>query len=266
MGNKHKIYYIAAIVIFTSFCDVLAGSDGEGIKVIVERNVPVPMRDGTILRADVHRPDRGGPYPVLVRRTPYGKEGNFDRFVRAGYIVVSQDVRGRYESEGTWESLIRPKTHDAEDGYDTVEWAARLPGSTGKVGTFGGSYPGLYQWRLAPLRPPSLAAMSANAIAARHTYYRRNGVMIASELRLWVTMLSPEMRRRANRPGVHTTWEASWLWGESESKKWYHFFPRLELPEEIFEDETAAVKDYMRNPQFDPLRLDEGCRYISVKI
>jgi putative CocE/NonD family hydrolase len=265
MGNKHKIYYIAAIVIFMLFCDVLASSDSDQIKVIVERNVPVPMRDGTILRADVHRPDRSGPYPVLVQRTPYGKGSNFQQFVRAGYIVVSQDVRGRYESEGTWESLIRPKTHDAEDGYDTVEWAARLPGSTGKVGTFGGSYLGFLQWRLAPLRPPSLVAMSANAIAARHTYYRRNGAMLPNELGRWVISFSPEMRRRANRPGVHTVWEMNRLWGnKGESKKWLGFFPRLALPDEVFEDETTIMKHYLQNPQLDPFRLDEGCSEIAV--
>ncbi|NQT18456.1 MAG: CocE/NonD family hydrolase [Planctomycetes bacterium] len=99
----------------------------------VERNVPAEMRDGTILRADVHRPDRGGPYPVLVMRTPYGKGRKFDRFVKAGYIVVAQDARGRYASDGKWESFLRFQTHDAEDGYDTVEWAAKLPGPSGKT-------------------------------------------------------------------------------------------------------------------------------------
>ena len=145
-----------------------ASAEDEELGVIVERNVPVPMRDGTILRADVHRPDRGGPYPVIVRRTPYDKTKNFDHFVKAGYIVVSQDARGRYESEGTFKALFTPReqTHDAEDGYDTIQWAARLPNSNGKVGTFGTSYDAILQWRLAPLRPPALVAMSACSIMA----------------------------------------------------------------------------------------------------
>jgi len=238
-------------------------AEDEELGVIVERNIPVPMRDGTILRADVHRPDRGGPYPVLVLRTPYGKNGNFDRFVKAGYIVVCQDIRGRYESEGKWESLLRLKTHDGADGYDTVEWAAGLDGSTGKVGTFGVSYLGLVQWHLAALSPPSLVAMSANAIAAQHTYYRRNGAMRPRELQVWMVSFAPEMRRRANRPGVHTTWEAGQLWGE-KAEKWINFIPRLELPEEVFEDETQFMKYYIENPHFDPLRLDENCKEISV--
>ena len=122
----------------------------------VERNVAVPMRDGVVLRADVHRPDEPGQYPVLVLRTPYGKEGpKAEPYVQAGYIVVKQDARGRYASGGKWESNYRFETHDAADGFDTVEWAAKLPGSNGKVGTFGASYNAFLQWKLAPLRPPS---------------------------------------------------------------------------------------------------------------
>ena len=155
METKYKTYLIAKILLVTSLCSILAGSETEELGVKIERNVPVPMRDGTILRADVHRPDHGGPYPVLVQRTPYGKDRrNFDRFVKAGYIIVCQDVRGRYESEGKFESIGRFNTHDAEDGYDTVEWAAKLPRSTGKVGTFGASWNAFLQWRLAPLRSP----------------------------------------------------------------------------------------------------------------
>ena len=82
-------------------CLLIVSAEDEKLGVAVERNVPVKMRDGVILRADVHRPDRGGQYPVLVSRMPYGKSGNLDRYVKAGYIVVCQDVRGRYEPRRT---------------------------------------------------------------------------------------------------------------------------------------------------------------------
>ncbi|MCA9714546.1 MAG: CocE/NonD family hydrolase, partial [Myxococcales bacterium] len=92
-------------------------------EVMVEHNVPVPMRDGVILYADVLRPVGDGRYPVLVSRTPYSterphryEEGLF--FARRGYAFVFQDVRGRHESEGVW----APFRDDARDGYDTVEW------------------------------------------------------------------------------------------------------------------------------------------------
>src|SRR5438045_4082905 len=81
---------------FIGFC---RGQDDQGI--ITERDVAVPMRDGTILRANVFRPSQGGPFPVLVMRTPYGKPAKVDeQLVRAGFIVVTQDARGRYASEG----------------------------------------------------------------------------------------------------------------------------------------------------------------------
>src|SRR5436190_14545131 len=117
----------------------VSGQDGSVVHV--ERDVPGPMRDGVVLRADVYRPTDAGSFPVLVERTPYGKQGlHPEALAKAGYIVVCQDARGRYASEGEFESFYRDQTHDAEDDYDTVEWAARLPGSTGQVGTFGAPY------------------------------------------------------------------------------------------------------------------------------
>src|SRR6266850_3710354 len=139
-------------------------------EVIVERDVPVPMRDGTTLRANIFRPRQGGPFPVLVMRTPYSKPPKVDeQLVQAGFIVVTQDARGRYASEGQYESFVREQTHDGSDGFDTVEWAAKLPNSTGKVGMFGTSYNAFLQWRAAAERPPSLAAMAAFSIPAKYT-------------------------------------------------------------------------------------------------
>ncbi|GAH00093.1 unnamed protein product, partial [marine sediment metagenome] len=133
----------------------------------VEHNVWVPMRDGANLQADIFRPKAEGNYPVLMARTPYnrtGLHGTAKKFAKAGYIVVCQDARGRFGSEGEWESFVRFDTNDGRDGYDTVEWAAKLPGSTGKVGTFGASYNAFLQWRTAALAPPSLVCMSADSI------------------------------------------------------------------------------------------------------
>lgn len=233
--------------------------------VVVERRVEVPMRDGVVLRADVHRPVRGGPFPVLVMRTPYGKTRNFDRFVKAGYIVVAQDARGRYESDGIWESFVRFKTHDAEDGHDTVEWAARLPGSNGKVGTFGTSYNAFLQWRLAPLRPPALIAMSACSIPARYLDLEGPGaIRPGRRLHWWSVAMSPDMRRRSGREGTHLRADAQKAWKAGNAQKWLQFLPFLELPREIFEDETAAVQYWLRNPHTDPWKLHEDVKRITV--
>jgi hypothetical protein len=237
----------------------------EELKVVIERNVPVPMRDGTILRADVYRPDRGGPYPVLVKRTPYGKDGgNFNRYVKAGYIVVSQDVRGRYESDGKWESYWRHNTHDGEDGYDTVEWAARLSDSNSKVGTFGGSYDAFLQWRLAPLRPPSLMCMSAYiGGAAKFTDIKGpSGIRPAIDP-VWLAMMAADMQRREDLPGVHMGWEALRL-GQKDRQKWINWLPWLDLPDDFFGYETRTLKQWLKNPHTDPWRLDEGIKKISV--
>jgi putative CocE/NonD family hydrolase len=238
---------------------LLFGAEGPTLGVQIERNVPVKMRDGVVLRADVHRPDRGGPYPVLVRRTPYGKGRNFDRYVKAGYIVVSQDARGRFASDGKWESFYRFETHEAEDGYDTVEWAARLPGSTGKVGTFGLSYDALLQWRLAALRPPSLVAMAARSV---NPYTREASGSIRPGRRLpwWIRQMSPDMHRRSKR----TLPESYKKWVAGGQENWLYFLPWLELPDEAFGHEADAVKYWLRNPHTDPRKLDMCCKEVAV--
>lgn len=129
---------------------------------IFERNVPSRMRDGTTLYADVWRPAQAGRYPILLQRLPYNKALTqatlaLDpaRAVEAGYCVIIQDTRGRYASEGNF----TPFFHEVDDGYDTVEWAARLPWSNGQVGMYGGSYMGATQWLAALRRPPHLRAL-----------------------------------------------------------------------------------------------------------
>jgi putative CocE/NonD family hydrolase len=238
----------------------------QGQEIVIERDVAAPMRDGTILRADVYRPAKGGPYPVLVCRTPYGKQGfKFQNYAKGGNIAIGQDTRGRYKSDGEFESFVRAETHDAEDGFDTVEWAAKLPGSNGKVATFGASYNAFLQWRLAPLRPPSLVAMSASSIPAHYTDLEGPGA-IRPERRLtwWFSTMSPDLRRRSGGVLPHTSAEALKLWNAGESNRILNFLPRLELPDSMFGAEADTVKSWLRHPERDPWQLDKGCRNIAV--
>lgn len=131
--------------------------------VTVEFDVAAKMRDGVTLRANVYRPEGEGLWPTLLARLPYGKDrpmiiSRLDpvQAARAGFMVAIQDTRGRYASEGLWD----PFAFEAADGYDSVEWAARLPGSNGRVGMYGDSYLGNAQWMAAIERPPSLAAIA----------------------------------------------------------------------------------------------------------
>jgi len=139
-------------------------------RIVVEKNIEVPMRDGTILRADLYRPDTQEKLPVLLNRTPYNKAMpmvfamtlDAIRAAEAGYNVMVQDCRGRFASDGVFDCF----TVEARDGYDTIEWAARQPWSNGKIGTYGASYMGATQWLAATETPPSLKAMVPSITAS----------------------------------------------------------------------------------------------------
>src|ERR1051326_4705577 len=132
---------------------------GEAYEITIQRGVEARMRDGVVLRADVYRPKLEGKLPVLLTRTPYNKAVYpVDFALRAaahGYVFIAQDCRGRYTSAGTWE----PFRYESNDGYDTVEWAASLPYSDGKVGMYGASYVGVTQMLTAIAAPPHLAGI-----------------------------------------------------------------------------------------------------------
>src|SRR5690606_9172108 len=111
-----------------------------------------------------------------------------------GYIVVCQDTRGRYASEGVW----YPFQHEADDGYETIEWAAALPGSTGKVGMYGFSYGGATQLLPAVKRPPSLAAICPAMTASQYydgwTY--NGGALALAFAASWATNLGVNTAQR----------------------------------------------------------------------
>jgi uncharacterized protein len=126
--------------------------------VAFEPDVAMKTRDGVTLYADIFRPKAEGQFPVLLQRTPYGKKNDISIGMQGaarGYVMIIQDVRGRFASAGEWYVF----KHESEDGYDTVEWAAALPYSNGKVGMWGGSYVGATQLLAAIAHPPHLAGI-----------------------------------------------------------------------------------------------------------
>jgi predicted acyl esterase len=135
--------------------------------IVIENNVDMKTRDGVTLKADFYRPVGDGSFPLLLQRTPYNKDDSagFARKAAArGFMVVIQDVRGRYSSEGEWYTF----KHEIDDGYDTVEWAAALPHSNGKVGLFGGSYVGATVMLAAIRHPPHLAGICPVVTASNY--------------------------------------------------------------------------------------------------
>lgn len=248
---------VGSFVLFAlGLVSVLDASD-----IVIERDVAVPMADGTVLRANVFRPSAGGPFPVLVWRTPYGKQDKVDEtLVRAGFIVVTQDARGRYASDGVFESFVRSETHDGSDGHDTVQWAAKLPNSTGKVGLFGTSYPGFLAWRAAGKKPAALGAMAAFSIPASYLDLEGSGtIRPGRRLKWWHSTLSPDLRRKANGPGPHTNAEATKLWAAGEGNALLHLLPWNKLPDEVFgnSSEAAAMKAWLKEPTRDPWQLEK---------
>jgi putative CocE/NonD family hydrolase len=145
----------------------ISASAAQHYDVTVERGVMAKMRDGVGLRADIYRPKAEGKFPVILERTPYNKAGEFEfglKTAARGYVVIIQDVRGRYTSEGEWYTF----KNESRDGYDSVEWAAALPYSNGKVGMWGGSYVGATQMLTAITSPPHLAAIAPVVTASNY--------------------------------------------------------------------------------------------------
>jgi uncharacterized protein len=132
--------------------------------VLVEKSVPIPLRDGVTTYADIYRPQDGPPAPTVLVRTPYDKEVSMGglgvlpqwlKLAERGYAVVVQDVRGRASSEG----VFYPFANEGPDGYDSVVWAGQQPWSNGRVGVLGASYFGATTLLAAREQPPGLACI-----------------------------------------------------------------------------------------------------------
>ena len=174
--------------------------------MLLERDVKIRMRDGVDLLADVYHPSKDGQavpgaFPVILVRTSYNKEvrpmsfiPNHESFVEQGYVVVIEDVRGRYKSPGRFYHGI----YEANDGYDTIEWIAKQPWSNGKIGMTGVSYLAAVQQAAAVSGAPHLASMFH--IQAPMSYYqngvRRGGAFI--QMVVPIAFLFASTSREAN--------------------------------------------------------------------
>jgi len=161
--GRTRLWMAAAALMLTASLAQAA----ESYEVTLERAVTAHMRDGVILHADVYRPKADGRFPVLLERTPYDKRNSADFAFKAaahGFVAIVQDVRGRFTSEGEWYTF----RYESADGYDTVEWAATLPYSNGKVGMWGGSYVGATQMLAAIAHPPHLSGICPVVTASNY--------------------------------------------------------------------------------------------------
>ena len=221
-------------------------------KLVLEKNLAVSMRDGTVLRADVMRPSEAGKFPVLVYRTPYGKDAaqqaytTFKHATERGYAVVIQDVRGRYHSDGDF----RPYQNEGRDGYDTIEWAANQPWSNGAVGTLGLSYPGAVQWLAAVQNPPHLKAMvPAMTFSTPQNFFYAGGTWDMSWIEWIWDNIAWDTRAKKNLPGPHTYEEAIAAW-KHEGATMSNTLPLLDL--KPLQQVAPYYFDWLRHPPEDP--------------
>lgn len=168
--------------------------------VCPKETASMQTRDGVRLDADIYRPDAEGPFPVLLMRQPYGRAiastlvyAHPSWYAAHGYIVAIQDVRGRGTSEGEF----KPFEQEIDDGYDSIEWAANLPGSSGDVGMYGFSYQGMTQLYAAIAKPPALKAICPASVGAdlfRDWAYEGGAFCLQANLG-WAIQLAAETAR-----------------------------------------------------------------------
>lgn len=227
------------------------------MRILIDKGVSVSMRDGVELATDVYRPDVNHQVPVLVQRLPYNKEVgplvNFavdvQRVAQAGYAVVVQDTRGRFASGGSFS----PFFHEAEDGADTVAWAASQQWSSGKVGTVGGSYFGATQWLAATEAPVPLVAMAPFVTAADfHEGWAYQGGALELGFNLSWTLLFlalGEVQRRLG--GGEATMEdlLAIVQAVDANEELYHVTPLTDLP--VLRGVADYYFDWLAHPDYD---------------
>lgn len=233
----------------------------------VDNRVPVRMRDGVTLYADVYRPVGEGRHPVLVSRTPYSTERfptAYDAAVylaQRGYVYVFQDIRGRHESEGRWE----PFFDDEKDGYDTVEWAAKQPWSNGKVAMQGGSYLGQNQWRAAQAAPPSLVTIfpMVSSTSLYHDWITLNGGWRLSFNFGWGPVRQES--RIMQNPGPHTVNGLRAI--HYDQVQWH--LP-LNTMQQLVGRSARFYDDWLAHPDYDaywkPLNAEELFDKIAIPV
>lgn len=174
-------------------------------------DVPIPMRDGVVLAANVWRPVEGTA-PALLIRLPYSKDRDVSMgdyvpnplaLIEAGYAIVMQDCRGTFRSDGEFV----PHAADRSDGEDTIAWIADQPWSDGAVGMYGPSYLGMVQWEAAVTKPPALKAI-APCFTSMDKYgapwYSPGGALSLSLVTWWCAVMYAADAQRSLPQGVGT--------------------------------------------------------------
>ena len=246
--------------------------------MLIDKDVPMTTRDGVTLRADVYRPDGPGRFPVLLSRLPYDKNGrrrpgDIDVFVEHGYVVIMQDTRGRFASDG--DSTTRSP---AKQRTDTTRSSGRpqLPYANGRVGTMGQSYLGATQYLLAPTRPPHLqAAFPASAPADFHQcwiYHTGGAFELGWQVPYAILMARDTIARRGLTATLLPELErllaaAPTPWAPPLTPEAYRRLP-LAAWADLLAPVAAYLGDYLREPDYGPAyeRIDVARRHGDIEV
>ena len=237
--------------------------------VTLERDVPCIMPDGVSLRSDVYRPETNEQLPALLMRLPYDKnvaEANVGFahpawYAARGYVVVIQDVRGCFASQGRF----YPFRHEAEDGAVAIEWAAGLPYCDGRVVMYGSSYMGLAQLLAATLRPRGLVAICPTFTPSQvydGWVYHRGALSLAFTTSWAASLATAEARRREDLAGLA---ELTRVLRTPDELFWA--LPLTEPPG-LTESLAPFFHDWLDHPTYDeywkPWSIDEDYSRINV--
>jgi len=223
-----------------------------------DANVRVPMRDGVTLAADIFRPDAPGKFPAILVRTPYNRASESTSiearwFAARGYVVIEQDVRGRYDSDGVFYAF----KNETNDGYDTDEWLGKQPWFDGNLGTMGGSYVGYVQWAQAVGGSRYLKAMvpAVTTPDIHGNWIYTNGALHYGFALPW--------------GGVDIDGHVDQFWADFD---WPSIFPHLPVAtsDDAAHHRTPHYRDWLAHPTrdsyWDGISLETGYNKIGVPI
>ena len=226
--------------------------------VLAERNLMIPTRDGKRMATDIYRPARNGVtvnerLPVLLQRTPYDKtkaQVNAEYLARHGYVVAVQDTRGRYKSEGTF---LKVQPIDATDGYDTIEWLAKLPYVNGAVGMWGTSFAVHMEAGAAQLHPPSLKTMVVNMGGMSNAWDHGVRYRGAYEMGRQLTWAWSQLAADAPNPSVKKL-----LLEQEKVENWYNVQPmrRGLNPLSVVPEYEGWYLDFFEHADYDAFWKD----------
>lgn len=143
-----KLFHVSILLFLLMVQQTRSNPQNQGENNFTKQTVMIAVEDTISLATDLYLPQKNGPFPTILIRSPYnraGAKGDGERLARAGYAVVIQDTRGKYESGGTF----YPFTYERRDGLATIKWIRTQKWSNGKIAGAGGSYVGYTQWAIA---------------------------------------------------------------------------------------------------------------------